>query len=110
MASKCPLTWLVDVDCVLFAGTLVTQYHEKCSQKFTLKTADGPLNCIFWEMDHKFPSLQQGEVVRAVGEWKPDDKVFQSYSVRSAHKEEERAAEQCVMGADRQMRKMVGRL
>ena len=61
-------------------------------------------------MDQKFPILQQGKVVRVVGEWKPNDKVFQSYKVRLAHNEEERAAEQCVKEADRQMRKMVGRL
>lgn len=68
------------------------------------------MNCIFWEMDFKFPSIQQGHAVRVIGEWQPTDQIFKSYSVRLALKEEESTVEQCVMGADRQMRKMVGRM
>jgi hypothetical protein len=61
-------------------------------------------------MDQKFPSLQHGQVVRAVGEWQPEEEMLRSYSVRLASKGEESTVEQCVTETDRQMRRMAQRL
>lgn len=84
--------------------------HGNQAKRFTLKTADGTIVCIFWEMEHKFPDfIRQGQEVRVVGEWQSNAKAFQCYSVRAVQKEEDGLAEQCVKAADSYMRKLAAR-
>ena len=81
--------------------------HGNHAKRFTLKTADGTIGCVFWEMEHKFPDfIRQGQEVRVVGEWRDSAKAFQCYSVRAVQKEEDGLAEQCVKAADSHMRKV----
>lgn len=82
--------------------------HSNHTHTFTVRTSDGPLNCIFWEMEQPFPAtLSQGRGIRVVGEWEPQQRRLKCFSVRSPLKGEEGTAEQCVMAADNHMRRLV---
>ena len=83
--------------------------QDQVPHQFTVKTSDGSLQCIFWEMEQSFPhSIAPGQAVRVVGDWQLQHKRLQCYSVRPARSGEEETGGQCVMAADRHMRKMVG--
>ena len=62
-------------------------------------------------MEHPFPAVAQRQVVRVVGEWETQNRRLRCYSVRLANlNEEEDVIKQCVMAADRHMRRLVERL
>lgn len=87
--------------------------HEGHAQQFVIRTADSPLECIFWEMEQKFPlatAQEQGLGLRVVGDWDFSSKRLKCYSIRKVTKEEERTTKQCVAVSDRHMRRMVEQL
>lgn len=102
--------WGVTANFHAISGRLVSaDRQDLLSHRFTLKTKDGPLHCIYWEMEQSFPhSVTPGQAVRVVGDWQPQQKRLQCYSVRPTQHGEEESADQFVMAADRHMRKMVG--
>lgn len=97
--------------CTLGTVIAAPSCHGNHAKQVTLKTADGTIGCIFWEMEHKFPDfIGQGQEVRVVGEWRSGAKAFQCYSVRAVQKEEVGIAEQFVRAADSHMRKLAARV
>ena len=99
--------------CVCVAGTLasvaVSRQHQ-AEQEFSIRTVDGVLQCVYWEMETKFPLLAHGKQIRVVGGWDTDNKKLKCYSVRPSRAgEEERMVQQCVALADRHMRRFVAK-
>lgn len=83
----------------------------KTAQEFSIKSLDGILECVFWEMEGRFPAITPGRPVRVVGGWDVGKKRLKCYSVRpTAMGEDERVVRQYVMVADRHMRRLVGRI
>ena len=100
---------------MLCSGTLssvaVSRQHPS-EQEFSIRTVDGVLQCVFWEMETKFPaSIPHGGPVRVIGGWDSSSKRLKCYSVRPSRPqgEEERVVRQCVAMADRAMRQYVAK-
>ena len=80
-------------------------------QQFKIRTVDGLLKCLFWEMEQSFPTIVTGQRVRVVGDWESQRKNLKCYSVRLASKaEEEELVRQKVALADAYMRRLVEKL
>ncbi len=93
----------------LSAGTLasvaVSRQHS-AEQEFSIRTPDGVLQCVFWEMESMFPVLERGSPVRVVGGWNSARNRLKCYSVRPLRAgEEDAAVRQSVSLADRHMRR-----
>ena len=85
--------------------------NVKIAQEFSIKSLDGVLECVYWEMEGCFPAITQGTAVRVVGGWDVGKKRLKCYSVRPTKTgEDERVVKQCVMVADRHMRRLVGKI
>lgn len=74
-----------------------------------MKTVDGLLECIFWEMEQPFPAIGLEQVVRVVGDWESSNRRLKCYSVRLSSDEDE-VIKHCVLASDRHMRRMVEKL
>jgi len=89
----------------------VSRQHPS-EQEFSIRTVDGVVQCVYWEMETKFPpSIPHGGPVRVIGGWDGCSKRLKCYSVRASRPrvEEDRVVRQCIALADRSMRKYVAK-
>ncbi|KAL5477305.1 hypothetical protein EMCRGX_G024085 [Ephydatia muelleri] len=98
------------ISCLLFEvfGSLnsaVTMEGSNAKQ-FVLKTPDGVMRCVFWEMDRHLPPLVRGHTLRVVGSWDVQKAFLKCYSVRPGHPNEEQLVVPAVEVSDRVMRQI----